>query len=244
MIVNESLARRILPGQDPIGHRIGGAEIVGVVKDSLYGGARDQARPVLYRALFQADGGYDPDGWVGGGGLSFELRYRSGESLVEDVRRAVASVDRNLPIFHVKTLRAQTDDSLVRERLMATVSGFFASLALLLALLGLYGLMAYAVARRTAEIGIRMALGARRKQIVWMTLRETLGLAAVGIACGVPLALWMAQYAKALLFGVAAADPANLAISAGALLGVAALAGCLPALRASRVDPMVALRYE
>jgi predicted permease len=244
VMVNESLARRILPGQDPIGHRIGEGEIIGVVKDSLYGGAREQPRPVLYRSLLQAEGGVDPTMWVGGGGVSFELRYRSGSGLVEDVRQAVMSVDRNVPIFRVKTLRAQTDDSLVRERLLATVSSFFGGLALLLALLGLYGLMAYAVARRTAEIGIRMALGARQRQIIWMALEETLWLVGTGITLGVPLALWMSRYAKALLFGVATADPAILAISAGALIGVAVLAGYLPARRASRVDPMVALRYE
>jgi ABC-type antimicrobial peptide transport system permease subunit len=163
---------------------------------------------------------------------------------VEDVRRAVMAVDRNVSIFRVKTLRAQTEDSLVRERLLATVSGFFGGLALVLALLGLYGLMAYAVAQRTAEIGIRMALGARREQIVWMTLRETLLLAGTGIALGVPLALWLSRFAKALLFGVGATDPATIAIAVSALIGVAALAGYLPARKASRIDPTVALRYE
>ena len=176
--------------------------------------------------------------------VSFELRYRSGSSPVEDVRRAVMAVDRNVSIFRVKTLRAQTEDSLVRERLLATVSGFFGGLALVLALLGLYGLMAYAVAQRTAEIGIRMALGARREQIVWMTLRETLLLAGTGIALGVPLALWLSRFAKALLFGVGATDPATIAIAVSALIGVAALAGYLPARKASRIDPTVALRYE
>jgi ABC-type antimicrobial peptide transport system permease subunit len=104
--------------------------------------------------------------------------------------------------------------------------------------------MAYAVAQRTAEIGIRMALGARREQIVWMTLRETLLLAGTGIALGVPLALWLSRFAKALLFGVGATDPATIAIAVSALIGVAALAGYLPARKASRIDPTVALRYE
>ena len=244
VIVNESLARQVLPGQNPIGHRLDGAEIIGVAKDSLYGGAREQPRPVLYRALFQGKGGTDPSQWVGAGALSFELRYRSGTGLVDEVRQAVASVDRNVPIFHVKTLRAQTEDSLLRERLLATISSFFGGLALLLASLGLYGLMAYAVARRTAEIGIRMALGARRREIIWLIVRETLWLVLAGAVAGIPLAVWLSRYAKALLFGIAAADPVVFATSVAALAGVAVLASFLPVRRASRIDPMVALRYD
>ncbi|HEV2447962.1 MAG TPA: ABC transporter permease [Candidatus Sulfopaludibacter sp.] len=243
VLVNEQLARRALPGRNPIGHRLDGAEIVGVVKDSLYEGAHDRPGPVLYRPLFLAEGNYDPGRWVGGG-ISFELRYRTGTGQMEDVRRAVASVDRNLPVFRVKTLRAQTEDSLLRERLLASISGFFGGLALVLACLGLYGLMAYGVARRTSEIGIRMALGAPRPRIVWLVLKGTLGLVAVGITAGVPLSLWAAGYLKSLFFGVAPADAAVLAVSIAALLGVAVLAAWLPAKRASNVDPMVALRCE
>jgi putative ABC transport system permease protein len=243
VIVNETLAHRAFPGQNPVGHRLNGEEIIGVVKDSLYNGARDPARSVLYRALFQADGTMDPNVAIASG-VSFELRYRPGPSPVEDTRLAVLSADPGVSIFRVKTLRAQAEDSLVRERLLATVSGSFGGLALLLAMLGLYGLMSYAVAQRTAEMGIRMALGARRERIVWMTLRETLWLAGAGIALGVPMALWLSRYAKALLFGVAAVDPVTLAGAVGALAATAALAGYLPARRASRVDPMVALRYE
>jgi predicted permease len=244
VIVNESLARRALPGHNPIGHRLEDAEIIGVVKDSLYGGAREQPRPVLYRPLFQSAGGTDPSHWVGVGSVSFELRYQSSVSLVEGLRRAVASVDRNVPIFRVKTLRAQTEDSFLRERLLATISTFFGGLALLLASLGLYGLMAYAVARRTTEIGIRMALGARSERIVCLVLRETLWLVLAGVASGVPLAIWLSRFTKSLLFGVAPADPLIIAGSVALLMSIAILAGFLPARRASRIDPMVALRYE
>jgi ABC-type antimicrobial peptide transport system permease subunit len=163
---------------------------------------------------------------------------------VDAVRQAIASVDRNVPIFRVKTLHTQTEDSFLRERLLATISSFFGGLALLLACLGLYGLMAYAVARRTAEIGIRMALGARGRQIIWLILRETLWLVLAGIASGVPLAVALSRYTRSLLFGVSPVDPAILAGSIAAMIAVAALAGYLPARRASRVDPMVALRYE
>ncbi|MBZ5723946.1 MAG: hypothetical protein LAP87_03010 [Acidobacteriia bacterium] len=214
------------------------------MKDSLYGGARTQPRPVLYRPLFQAWPGVDPAQWLGVGDVSFELRYRAGAALLDEVRRAIASVDRNLPVFRAKTLRAQTEDSLLRERLLATLSGCFGALALLLAPLGLYGLMAYAVSRRAAEIGIRMALRAGRGHIVWLVARETLGLVAAGAAVGIPLAAAAARYAHGILFGVRGADPAVLAFATAALFAVAALAGYLPARRASRVDPMAALRCQ
>ena len=133
---------------------------------------------------------------------------------------------------------------MLRERLLATISSFFGALALLLACLGLYGLMAYAVARRTSEIGIRMALGARRRTIIGLILRETVWLLLAGIAAGIPLAAWLSGYTKSLLFGIAPADPVIIAASVALLISVAVLAGFLPARRASRIDPMVALRYE
>ena len=244
VIVNESLARKLFPGQNPLGHRLAGAEIIGVVKDSLYGGAHEQPRPVLYRSLLQLSGNLDPSKWAGVGGVSFEVRYSGGAGMVDAVRHEVARVDRNLPLFHMKTLREQTEDSLLRERLLAMLSTFFGALALLLACLGLYGLMAYAVTRRTSEIGIRMALGAGRYEVVRLVLREAVWLAVAGIAVGVPLALWTARYVKTLLFGITVTDPVTIVFAVGALAGVAALAGYLPARRASRVDPMVALRYE
>jgi predicted permease len=239
-IVSESLARRAFPNRSPLGHRVGMETIVGVVKDSLYSGARDQPGPLLYYPLFQHGRGQE-FGW---GFVSFELRYGSLSNLPDEVRREVASVDRNLPVFRAKTLVAQTVESLMEERLLATVSGFFGALALVLACVGLYGLMAYAVARRTAEIGIRMALGARRDRILWLVLRETLWLTLAGIAAGVPLALWAARYAKSALFGIGTADPLTIAATVAILIAVAALAGYIPARRALRVDPMVALRYE
>jgi len=240
VIVNQSLAARAFPGRDPVGHRLDGATIVGVVRDSHYQGARDQPQPELYRPLFQ-HGREQEFKW---GFVSFELRYGSGSSLLDQVRREVASVDRGLPVFRARTLRAQSEQSLLRERLLARLSTFFGALGLLLACLGLYGLMAYAVARRTGEIGIRMALGAARDHIIWLVLRETFGLTLAGLALGIPLALWGARYTKSLLFGIGAADPLTIAGAIAALIAVAALAGYLPARRALRVDPMAALRWE
>ncbi|HUI53764.1 MAG TPA: ABC transporter permease [Bryobacteraceae bacterium] len=239
-IINESLARRAFPGQDPTHHRLDDATIIGVVKDSNYQGARDHARPELYRPLFQ-HGRSQEFQW---GFASFELRYGGGSNLLAQVRREVASVDRNLPVFRAKTLRAQVEQSLLRERLLATLSSFFGGLALLLACLGLYGLMAYAVARRTGEMGIRMALGARSDHLAWLVLRETLALTLAGIAVGVPLALWAARYAKSFLFGIAASDPVTIVAAIAALSGVAAVASYIPVRRSLRVDPMTALRCE
>ena len=240
VIVSESLANSAFPNQNPIGHRLGAATIVGVVKDSLYSGARDQPRPLLYHPLFQ----HGRDQEYRWGFVSFEVRYGYLSNLLDEVRREVASVDPNLPVFRAITLVVQAEQSLMKERLLATLSSFFGALALLLSCVGLYGLMAYAVARRTAEIGIRLALGARRDHIMWLVLRETLWLTLAGIAVGVPLALWAAGYAKSVLFGVSTADPLTIAVTVALLLGVTALAGYIPARCALRVDPMVALRYE
>ena len=240
VIVNESLARRAFPDQNPLGHRLGVATIVGVVKDARYSGARDEPRPVLYYPLFQ----HGRDQEYRWGFVSFELRYGSQANLLDAVRHEVASVDRNLPIFRARTLLAQTEQSMLKERLLAVLSSFFGVLALVLACVGLYGMMAYAVARRTSEIGIRLALGARRDHVVWLVLREALSLTLAGVAMGIPLVLWAARYARSVLFGISTADPLTIAVTAAALMGVAALAGYIPARRALRVDPMVALRYE
>ncbi len=161
-----------------------------MVKDSHYNGVRDKPRPVLYFALFQNDWRRD---------VSFEIRHRPTAALMADVRREIEAADSNLPLFRIKTLRMQTQESQLKERLLATLSSVFGGLAMLLACLGLYGLMAYAVARRTSEIGVRLALGAQRSNVIAMVLRETLLLALAGIAAGIPLAIWMAGYVKTLL---------------------------------------------
>ncbi|MGD0045598.1 MAG: ABC transporter permease [Bryobacteraceae bacterium] len=240
IVINASLARTAFPNRNPLGHKLGEATVVGLVKDARLNGAREQPGPVLYYPLLQ----HGPEQEYRWGFVSFELRYGAGAGLLDAVRRAVASVDPNLPIFQARTLRAEAEQSLLKERLLATLSSFFGALALLLACVGLYGLMACTVARRTAEIGIRLALGARCGHIIWLVLRETLWLTLAGLAAGIPLALWAARYAKSDLFEISPADPLTMAATVAALTGVAMLAGYIPARRALRIDPVMAVRYE
>jgi predicted permease len=240
VIINQSLAARAFGLQNPIGHSLARATIVGVAKDSRYNGARDQVKPVLYYPLFQ-HGAEQEYRW---GFVSFELRYRSGAGLLDAVRLEIAAVDRNLPMFRAKTLYAQSEQSLLRERLLALLSSFFGVLALALSCLGLYGLMAWAVTRRTSEIGLRAALGAPREHILWLVLRETLLLTLTGVAIGAPAAVWAARYAQSMLFGAGVADPLTIAGAIALTVTLAALMGCIPVRRALRVDPLVALRYE
>ena len=164
------------------------------------------------------------------------------------VREEVQRIDKDMPLFPIYTLAAQMEGVLMRERLVATLSSLFGLLALVLASVGLYGLMAFAVVRRTAEMGIRMALGAARGRVVRMVMREALLLVLIGLAIGVPGAYIVGRLASSqvsgLLFGLSATDPATLTAAALALTIVAAVAAYLPAMRAARVDPIVALRTE
>ena len=160
------------------------------------------------------------------------------------MRRAVAEVDPNVPIFEMKTEEQAVNDLLNQDRLFANLSAMFGALALLLAAIGLYGVRTYAVARRTTEIGIRMALGANGRTITQMILRETAWLSLFGVTTGIGAGYAITRYVRAMLYGIAPHDLATFAGAAALLIAVAALAGYLPALRAARVDPMVALRHE
>jgi predicted permease len=245
-IINQTMARTYFADDNPIGKRIGlygqgwennQTEIVGVVKDSRYDNLRRTPRPLVYTPFLQRDSNLE--------GMTFMVRTVTNPvSLMDRVRREVQALDKNVPLFNVKTLTAQVETSLIQERLIATLSGFFGLLALLLACVGLYGIMSYAVIQRTNEIGIRMALGAQHRDVLWLVLRETLLLVSVGMAIGFPIAFAATHLISSQLFGLTPMDP--LAISASTLLlaAVAALAGYLPARRATKVDPMVALRYE
>jgi len=165
-------------------------------------------------------------------------------AVASEVRGAIDEINSSLSVTNVTTLSEQVDHSLHEERTISELSSFFGLLALTLACVGLYGVMAYAVARRTSEIGIRMALGARSADVLWMVLREALVLMLAGVAIGVPAALAASRLIASMLFGLTPWDPLTISAATLVLVAVAVLAGYLPARRASRVSPMVALRYE
>ena len=245
-VVNQVFAQSYFPGQNPIGRRItfeedsdkDDLEIVGVVGDVKYSSAKEKANATVYRSILQVQDQLTYSNVL-------ELRT-AGDPLgvASEVRAAIAQVDAKLPLGALTSLRIQTDEALRQERLMAQLVSFFGLLALGLACIGLYGIMAHAVVRRTNEIGIRMALGAERRDIIWMILRETLILVVIGMAIGVPAALGAAKLISSQLFGLNPSDPVTLVTAVVLLTLVAALAGYLPARRASRVNPLVALRYE
>ena len=160
------------------------------------------------------------------------------------IRRTVAGIDATLPVYDLRTMVEQIDRSLVTERMVAMLSAVFGFIATLLATVGLYGVMAYTVARKTREIGIRIALGAFSKDVIWMVMREVFLLIGVGAFIGMCAALLLTRFIENQLFGLTTTDPATLTAAAAILFAVAALAGYIPALRASRVDPIRALRYE
>ncbi|HEY2963919.1 MAG TPA: ABC transporter permease [Pyrinomonadaceae bacterium] len=246
-IVNETFANRYFKDQNPIGRTFtfddetdNGAmlEIIGVVGDIKSSDAREKPGPSVYRPILQIadDAAYS---------VSIHVRTLGDpNSFAQTVRQAITDVDDKIPIFGVTTLEDQVHERLKQDRLIAQLVSFFGALALILACIGLYGVMAHGVARRTNEIGIRMALGARSGNIAWMILRETLLLVAIGLLIGVPTALLAAKFISAQLFGLKPADPAALIGAAVVLTLVALFAGYFPARRASRVNPLNALRYE
>jgi ABC-type antimicrobial peptide transport system permease subunit len=175
----------------------------------------------------------------------YEVRtYADPQAVGAALRQVVQEAAPTLPPIEIRTMSGLVDDSLQTDRFIEQLAGAFSLLALLLAAIGLYGLMAYTVSRRTREIGIRLALGAEPGNVLWQVLRETLVLVLIGIAIGVPVALGGTHFMRSMLFGLGFADPVAILFAATLLALVAALAGFLPARRASRVDPMVALRYE
>jgi ABC-type antimicrobial peptide transport system permease subunit len=175
----------------------------------------------------------------------FVVRYTDDFSSVSSaVRQTIHEIDHTLPITDVTTLDEWVARSITDQRVIAQLSTFFGLLAIFLSAIGIYGLMSYVVSRRTNEIGIRMALGAERMHVRWLVMREVLVLVAIGIAVGIPAALLSSKLVASMLFGLSATDTASLLAAVAVMLGIAALAGYVPARRASRIDPMVALRYE
>jgi ABC-type antimicrobial peptide transport system permease subunit len=173
------------------------------------------------------------------------LRTRQpAESMFNQVRQTVAGIDPNIPVHGTRTLERQVAQSLSRERLVATMTATFGGLATLLAVIGLYGVMSYTVARRTREIGVRVALGASSGAISWLVIREVLMIATAGVVVGLPAAWWLGRFVSAQLYGVTPGDPLTIAAMVLLLLSVAVVAGLIPSARAARLDPTVALRQE
>jgi predicted permease len=246
-VVNSTFAEHYFKDQNPIGRSFtfdddtdnGAAlEIVGVVGDIKSDDAREKPDPTVYRPILQIQ---DQSAYS----VTIHVRTLADPSpLTPQVRQMINQIDDKLPIFSVITLSDQLRENLNQERLIAQLVSFFGALALILACIGLYGVMAHGVARRTNEIGIRMALGARGGNIAWMILRETLYLVLAGLILGVPAAVLGARLISTQLFGMSPTDPVTLVAAALILTLVALLAGYLPARRASRVNPLNALRYE
>ncbi|HEY2462074.1 MAG TPA: ABC transporter permease [Candidatus Acidoferrum sp.] len=244
-VINETFARQFFPNTNPLGKHIrdiypgNPAEVVvvGVVSDAKYNSLREKQLPRFYAPIF------NPMWEVAA--ASYEVRtYADPASVSAALRQTIQSVSSSLPPVEIRTMSGLVSDSLQTDRFVEQLSEAFGILAMLLASIGLYGIMAYTVARRTRDIGIRLALGADPGNVLRQVLRETFALVLIGIAVGVPLALTAARLMRSMLFGLGFADPLAILFAVLVLAAVAALAGFLPARRASHVDPMVALRYE
>ncbi|HTZ31364.1 MAG TPA: ABC transporter permease [Methylomirabilota bacterium] len=241
-VVNETFAKRFFPKGDVLGHMVGGMKpenmstIVGVAGDSKYTRVSEKPMPMVY--FNYSTGGSISD-------MHVEL-HTTGDpkTLIPSVRAALHELDPNMPMQKPMTQRAQFDESYSEARLFARLAMFFGFVAILLVATGLYGTLAYRVSKRTPEIGVRMAMGAQRQQVLWMVLRESLLICAIAVITGLPLAFGGAQLMRSMLFGVMPGDWASFAMALAGITGVVLVSSLIPAQRAASVDPMVALRYE
>jgi macrolide transport system ATP-binding/permease protein len=240
-VISERMARTYFGNENPVGRRITfvdenrDLEIVGVAGNVRYGGLKEGSPMTVFVAASQSS----PDG------MTYALRI-VGDPLrhVKSVYEIVQKADSRIPVTNVITQAAEIDRTISQEVTFAKLCAGFAVLALLIACVGLYGTMSYSVTRQVGEIGIRMALGAQRSGVVWMVLHRALLLAAVGLAIGLPTALTASRLVKSFLFETPPNDPGTLVLAGGVLLSAAILAGFAPASRASRIDPVAALRQE
>jgi ABC-type antimicrobial peptide transport system permease subunit len=247
VVINEAMSHFYFPHSNPIGKHIFDGTgknrvvytIIGVVQNVKQRQLREPAARRLYTSFFQ----HQPDDPIEA--INFEIRTGTRSAAFADaVRRSFASYNPNLPILGIQSADELINDDLRQERLVARLSSFFGILALALAGIGLYGVLSYLTARRTAEIGIRLALGAERRGVIGMILRETLLLIAGGLGIGIVLSLAAFRLLGNSLYGLSASDPLTIFWAATIIIVVGTIASSLPAWRASRVDPMVALRYE
>jgi predicted permease len=241
-IVNRRFAEHFFKGNSAVGRHLGWGdgpdtkldiEIIGVVENSLYEGPREGVRRQVFVPMW------------GKRSATFYVRAAADSATVASVVRGeVKSLDSSMPVYAVKTVEGQLDETLMTDRLIALLSAGFGLLATVLASVGLYGVMAFVVARRYKELGIRLALGAEPATVVWMVMREVLVLLAIGLAVGVPAAVALGRLVSTQLYGIRAHDPWVGVATVALLAVVSAAAGMIPARRASRIDPLLALRYE
>jgi ABC-type antimicrobial peptide transport system permease subunit len=268
-IVNERFARHFFGDRSPIGRHLGNGrnkldtEIVGMVADSLYEGPREGVRRQVFVpnwsnnsvAGMVADSLYEGPregvrrqvfvpNWSNNSVAFYVRASLQSSALYSAIRTQVKRLDPSMPVYELKTLGKQLDETLLTERLTALLSAGFGLLATLLATIGLYGVMAFVVARRTKELGLRMALGAARIGVVWMVMREVLALVTIGLTLGMPAAAALGSLVSTQLYGIQARDPWTAAVTVALLAAAGAAGGMIPAARASRIDPILALRYE
>jgi putative ABC transport system permease protein len=248
LIINQSMARKYFPGQDPIGQRLQTGDpdptsqwetIVGVVGDVKYEGLDAPTDPTLYVP-------FNEDGWALFSRSMFLAVRTSADpaSITSALRAQLAALDKDLPLTDVRTMPERMDESVNQPRFRTVLLGLFAGVALLLAALGIYGVLAYSVSQRTREIGIRMALGANPGRVVALVVARGMVLVGIGLAVGLAGALALTRLMSSLLFAVSARDPQSFAVVSMVLAVVALMACYLPARMAARVDPMIALRSE
>ena len=244
-IVNEAFVRKFFGTRSPLGKRICEGdkwtsaktyEIVGVVRDAKYFDLREAVEPMFYRPIWREGGGT--------GGILAVRTAGDASKLVDKVRSAIRETDSAAVLVEAKTMEDNLNRNLAGERVVANLGGFFGLVALVLAAIGLYGVMAETVSRRTKEIGIRMALGAEGRAVLWLVLRDAVAMVVIGVVVGGTAALFVTRYAETMLFGIKRQDPVTLAVCAVLLLGVTGVACFMPARRAARMDPMGALREQ